>query len=246
MSKNKKSFGLLTVSFTLALFFLPVVITSYGKVCAAAPDNYTARMVINTFYMDYAHMGKKTRVDNPMMKGMVTISLPDENKTIMIFEPSRTYFEQSFNYKEGKPTPMDSDVVMEKRKTGFDRVDGHPTTKYEVTYYHKSNPGKKYNATIWEANDIGGLIIRYEMPGQETKGPAGKSRLTMELKDIRIGGAKSEMFEAPQGFQKAGSMQQLMGSGGGYFMPQGGRKSKGHSPNDRQPKRGADDAPEAH
>ncbi|MBF0566744.1 MAG: hypothetical protein HQK89_16080 [Nitrospirae bacterium] len=246
MGKSKKLFSLATVLFTMMLFFLPVVLTSYGKIYAAAPDNYTARMVMNTFSMDFVRMGKKTRVDNPMLKGMITISIPEESKTITIFEPGKTYFEQSFNYKEGKPTPIDIDVVMEKRKAGTDRVDGHPTTRYEVTYYHKSNPGKKYNATIWEANDIGGLIIRYEMSGEETNGPAGKSRPTMELKDIRIGGAKSAMFEVPQRFRKASSMQELMGAGGGYFMPQGGRKSKGHGPNDSRSKGGSDNGLEVH
>jgi hypothetical protein len=76
----------------LSLFTASFLFTGV-QVFAAPPDNFTATMVSSGMEMPMAKMGAKSRVENPAMKGLVTISLKDAKKTIMLNVAGKTYFE---------------------------------------------------------------------------------------------------------------------------------------------------------
>jgi hypothetical protein len=63
-----------------------------------------------------AKMGTKSRVENPAMKGLVTISLADAKKTIMMNTVSKTFYEQPIQDREKTPDVYDPDVVFDKKK----------------------------------------------------------------------------------------------------------------------------------
>jgi hypothetical protein len=105
-------------------------------------------------------------------------------------------------------------MVIEKKKVGADTIDGHPCIKYEAVFYRKSKPEEKYNATLWEAQDLKDFNIQTEMtlpPNPKYPGSGGK--MVMKFKDIKLGAAKASLFEVPGDYTKVNSVQEVMGMG---------------------------------
>jgi len=178
---------------------------------AAPPDNFTAKMTTMGMSMPMAKMGNKTRVENVMMGGLVTISLMDQKKTIMMNTQKKTYFEKSMEDKV--PSLHDPRAVIEKKKIGSETFDGHPCIKYDAVFYLKDKPQDKFNAVIWEAQDLGGFPIRNEMAVPESKKMGGPGKIVSEFKDIKVGAATASLFEVPKDYKKVGSMNEVMGMG---------------------------------
>lgn len=204
-------------SLMLALFFLGCTSEK-----AAPPSNYTAKMVTMGMEMPMAKMGAKSRVENPMMNGVVTISEVGSGKVIMMSTVNKTYFEQE--KQEQAPQIDDPGVTVDKTKIGSETLDGHPCVKYDIVMYKKDKPEEKYHGRIWEAEDLGGLAIRHEMNIPE--GTPGSGKMIMELKEIKLGAATASMFEVPADFRKVGSTMELMAGAGGYPGPEDIEKMK--------------------
>jgi hypothetical protein len=178
---------------------------------AAPPDNFTAKMMAMGIAMPMAKMGNKTRVENIMMGGLVTISLLDQKKTIMMNTNTKTYYEKAMEDKV--PSIQDPRSVVEKKKIGSETVDGHPCIKYDAVIYFKDKPQEKFNTVVWEAQDLGGFPIRNEMAVPESKKMGGPEKIVTEFKDIKLGAATAAMFEIPKDYKKAASMNEVMGMG---------------------------------
>ena len=199
----------------VSFLFTAALLLTGPSALAAPPDNFTATMVSMGMEMPMARMGAKSRVENPMMKGMVTITLTDAKKTIMMSTVSKTYFEQPILDRERIVDVYDPDMVFEKKKIGTETIDGHPCIKYDSTFYRKSKPAEKYKATIWEAQDLKDFTLQTEitMPAdQKSQGPVGK--IIMKYKNVKLGAAAASMFEVPKDYKKAGSMQEVLMPGG--------------------------------
>lgn len=201
--------------YLVSFFFTAALLLTGLPALAAPPDNFTATMVSMGMEMPMAKMGAKSRVENPMMKGVVTITLTDAKKTIMMSTVNKTYFERPIQDREMTPDVYDPEVVLDKRKVGTETIDGHPCIKYDATFYRKSNPAEKYKAAIWEAQDLKDFNIQTEitMPADpKSQRPAGK--MIMKYKNVKLGAATTSMFEVPKDYRKAGSMQEVMMPGG--------------------------------
>jgi hypothetical protein len=201
------------------LFSITALLFSGSSVLAAQPDNFTATMVSSGMEMPMARMGVKSRIENPGMKDVVTISLGDVKKTIMMNKATKTFFEQPMQERENAPNAYDPEMVIEKKKVGADTIDGHPCIKYEAVFYRKSKPEEKYNATLWEAQDLKDFNIQTEMtlpPNPKYPGSGGK--MVMKFKDIKLGAAKASLFEVPGDYTKVSSVQEVMGMGSGEDM----------------------------
>jgi hypothetical protein len=180
---------------------------------SAPPDNYTAKMVMGGMTVPLARMGGNTRTENPMLPGIVTLNLGDEKKTVQMSIANKTYTEAPL--QERGPSLMDPNMVLDKKKIGEEKIDGHSCIKYDTVFYRKDKPAEKFKAVIWEAEDLGGLPIRQEMAMPETpQGPKG-GKMGVELKEVKLGAAKASLFEVPKDFKKVGSMAELMGGAGG-------------------------------
>ena len=204
-----------SIRYLLSFFFMASFLFTGLSVFAAPPDNFTATMVSLGMEMPMAKMGTKSRVENPVMKGLVTISLTDAKKTIMLNSVSKTYLEQPIQDQARTPNIYDADMVFEKKKVGADTIDGHPCIKYDAVFYRKSRPEEKYKATIWEAQDLKDFNIQSEItvpPNPKHPGSGGK--MVMKFKDIKLGAATASMFEVPGDYKKASSVQEVMGFGG--------------------------------
>ncbi len=207
MKQGKKTIvtiGLLTIIFVLAS--IPAL--------AAPPDNYTCKMVFMGMSMPMAKLGNKTRVENVMMGGLVTINLMDVKKSITMNTKNKTYFEQPT--QERVPSIYNPNVVIEKKKIGMETIDGHPCIKYNAVYYTKDKPEEKFKSVLWEAQDLGGLPIKNEVVVPENKRKeGGPEKVASEIKEIKIGAATAAMFEVPKDFKKVSSMNEVMGMGQG-------------------------------
>lgn len=203
------------IRYLVSVIFLVTFLIAGSKGLAAPPDNFTATMVMSGMEMPMAKMGTKTRTDNPAMKDLVTISLGEMKKTIMMNKGNKTYYEQPIQERENVPNAYDPEMVIEKKKVGSETIDGHPCIKYDAVFYRKSRPEEKYSATLWEAQDLKEFNIQTEMilpPNPQYPGSGGK--MVMKFKDIRLGAAKASMFEVPGDYTKVNSAQEVMGFGG--------------------------------
>jgi hypothetical protein len=204
-----------SIRYLVSFFFMASFLFTGLPVFAAPPDNFTATMVSSGMEMPMARMGAKSRVENPAMKGLVTISLADAKKTIMMNTAGKTYYEQPIQEREENPNVYDSDMVFDKKKVGTDTIDGHPCIKYDSTFYRKSKPEEKHKATLWEAQDLKDFNIQTEItvpPNPKYQGSGGK--MIMKFKDIKLGAATASMFEVPKDYKKVNSMPEVMGAGG--------------------------------
>lgn len=218
MERERRMMRLVLICISIGIWFI------VGQAFAAPPDNFTAKMVMREMTMPMAKMGNKMRAENPMMQGMVTITLRDEKKMIMISTVNKTYMEQPL--EEKTPSVYDPRAVIEKKKIGSETIDGHPCIKYDAVYYLKDKPDDKYKATLWEAQDLGGLVIRNEVTIPENKRAGGPEKMVSELKEIKVGAANPSMFEVPSGCRKVNNMMELMGGPGGMEEMMKQRKKK--------------------
>ena len=203
------------VRYLVSLLLMTGILSGGSSLLAAPPNNFTATMVTSGMEMPMAQMGAKNRVENPAMKGLVTIHLADMKKSIMLNTANRTYFEQPIAERGNAADPYDPEVVFDKKKVGTDTIDGHPCIKYDATFYRKSRPGEKFKATLWEAQDLKGFTIQTEMTvPANPQYPGSGGKMVMKFKDIRLGAAKASMFEVPGDYTKVNSMPELMGLGG--------------------------------
>jgi hypothetical protein len=170
-------------------------------------------MVTMGMEMPMAKMGTKSRVENPMMNGVVTITEAGSGKVIMMSAVNKTYVEQA--RKEEAPTVDDPGVVVEKTKTGSETIDGHPCVKYDMVMYKKEKPEDKYQGRVWEATDLGGLAIRNEMV-IPANNEMRSGTMVMELKEVKLGAATEAMFVVPSDYRKVDSTMEVMAGAGGY------------------------------
>jgi hypothetical protein len=204
---NKSKPALVQTLIFLCFWILP------GIVCAGPPDNYTATLVMEGMSMPIAKMGDKMRSENPMMQGMVSLHLMDAQKMIMMSSANKTYMDQPLDPNKS-PALDDPRVVVEKKQIGSETIDGHPCLKYDSVFYFKDKPSEKYKAILWEAQDLGGLVIRNETTLPPSKMGPGERKTVTELKDIKLGAAKASMFEVPKDYRKVNNMMEMMGGMG--------------------------------
>ena len=98
------------------LFSITALLFSGSSVLAAQPDNFTATMVSSGMEIPMARMGAKSRIENPGMKDVVTISLGDVKKTIMMNKATKTFFEQPMQERENTPNAYDPEMVIREEK----------------------------------------------------------------------------------------------------------------------------------
>ncbi len=174
----------------VSFFFMASILSTGLPVLAAPPDNFTATMVSSGMEMPMAKMGTKSRVENPGMKGLVTITIADAKKTIMMNTANKTYYEQQTQDRGKAPDVYDPDMVFDKKKVGTETIDGHPCIKYDAIFYRKSKPEEKHKATLWEAQDLKDFAIQTEFSvpaNQQLSGFRGQDGHEIQGYQVRRG-----------------------------------------------------------
>jgi len=143
------------------------------------------RTMTSKFYMKDG----KVRMEMEAAGGVYTIVRQDLKKVWTVMPQTKSYME----IEEGKAQQRFPEEKMRgevsRKEVGKEVIDGHPTTKYEITTKAEE---KSMTFFQWLATDI-------HFP---VKTAATDGSWTMEYKDIKIGGQPDSLFELPEGYKK--------------------------------------------
>ena len=122
--------------------------------------------------------------------GSSTIVRKDLNKVWMVMIPQKTYMEME-GVKEEQIKAAEEKVKGEvsRKAVGSETIDGHPSTKYEVTAKVADKEMKMYQ---WWTTDINFPVKTAAIDGS----------WAMEYRDIKIGSQPDSLFEVPAGYKK--------------------------------------------
>ncbi len=111
-----------------------------------------------------------------------------------------TYSDETEGYSQwsqGRPQP-----TSKKETIGTETVNGHPCVKQRVTISVNGEPIAE--ATVWEATDLGGMVIRHETT-EPNKGLA-----VTEVKRISFAPPPEPLFSVPSGYPLRRSTMPIM------------------------------------
>ncbi len=158
------------------------------------PQEFSAKMVNLTdgrtattkVYMK----AEKIRFDNEMAGGSYTIVRQDLKKVWMVMTASKSYMEMAMPKEQESKIPAEKMKGEVSRKViGSETINGHPTTKYEVTVNAAEKVMTFYQ---WWATDINFPI----------KTAAVDGKWSMEYQEINIGSQPDNLFDEPAGYKK--------------------------------------------
>lgn len=182
---------IMTAAAVLVLSFL----LGCGKDEAMAPmaKEYSATMVSQsagqTITTQIYIKPDKFRTDTKMA-GTSTIVRRDLNKIWTMMPAQKIYMEMQGT--TDTQTPSVEDKVkgeMSRKKVGSETINGHPSTKYEIT---TKADGKTVQIYQWWATDISFPVKTAAVDGS----------WSMEYRDIQIGSQPDSLFEIPAGYKK--------------------------------------------
>jgi outer membrane lipoprotein-sorting protein len=191
--------------------YLPVLSATFALVAAGALSaaemplplpkaEYSGERVIEsaqgTFTQKVFSAAGKERMEMDM-GGMqsVMIMRPDKKVAWMLMPAQRMYMELDLSQaKQQAASGPPDDVTIEK--VGEETVDGHSATKYKMLMRDKSAGG-----FMWFTDD--GIPLKMDMLSKDGK---QKSRMTMTLRNLKIGKQDAALFEVPGGYSKMPSM----------------------------------------
>ena len=132
----------------------------------------------------------KFRTDTKMA-GTSTIVRKDLNKAWTIMPSQKMYMEIQGMADAPSAQAVEDKVKGEvsRKKVGSETINGHPSTKYEVT---AKSDGKTMQIYQWWATDISFPVKTAAVDGS----------WSMEYKDIKIGDQPDSLFEIPSGYKK--------------------------------------------
>jgi outer membrane lipoprotein-sorting protein len=143
------------------------------------------------------------RMDMNTRGGMSMITRMDKKVVWNVMNGQKMYMEMPFNPNQ-KNKPMVEKKVdgeIERKQVGTETIDGHPTTKYLITYKASGRTTQIYQ---WWAKDINFPV----------KTAALDSSWSQEFRNIKIGAQSDSLFEVPAGYRKMS-----MPSGMNFKMP---------------------------
>ncbi|MEN6375880.1 MAG: DUF4412 domain-containing protein [Smithella sp.] len=132
----------------------------------------------------------KFRTDNETA-GVSTIVRKDLNKVWTIMTAQKSYMEvEGINDNQAPQTAEEKmKGEVSRKEVGSETVNGHPTTKYEITVKTADAVMQVYQ---WWAKDINFPVKTAAVDGS----------WTTEYRDINVGGQPDSLFEIPAGFKK--------------------------------------------
>jgi len=167
---------------------------SVEKVAEAAIAQELSATVVNsaagqTISMKVYMKPGKYRSDNEIA-GSTTIVRMDLNKVWTIMKPQKIFMEmQGVTDEQIKIAEEKVKGEVSRKVVGSEAIDGHPTTKYEVTAKVDDKLLKTYQ---WWATDINFPVKTAAIDGS----------WTMEYRDINLGSQPDSLFEVPSGYKK--------------------------------------------
>jgi hypothetical protein len=205
-------FKRLTLSFALCV--AAVAAPSYAATLPVPTVEYSADRVMQMEAGTiegkvYSSKGKE-RMETSM-KGMTSVMIlrTDKKEGYMLMPAQKMYMQMDFAKAQAQSGAQTADSNVEITEVGTETIEGQSTTKYKMIMKDGSAGG-----FLWITKD--GIVMK--MDGVVKNGN-DKSRITMTLKNLKIGSQDAALFEVPAGYTKLPSMGNMGGFGA---MPPGG------------------------
>jgi hypothetical protein len=151
----------------------------------------------------YSAKGKE-RMETSM-KGMTSVMIlrSDKKEGYMLMPAQKMYMQMDFAKAQAQSgtQPPENDVQI--TEVGSETIEGQPTTKYKMILKDGSAGG-----FMWVTKD--GIVMKMDAVVKSGK---DKSRMTMTLKNLKIGAQDPALFEVPAGYTKLPSMGNMGGFG---------------------------------
>jgi len=199
----------------VSLTFLLTFVTGhvYAERLKEVTVDYTADSVMEmdgmTVNSRVYHSGAMERMEQETDGASQIIILQSEKKLAWVLMPQmRMYMELTYDAIGAAaydPNDMDYSLVDE----GPDRVSGVKATRYAMSAVGKN--GKKFKGYLWLTPE--NIMVRIEA---ESRSEGATERVTMELRNLRIGRVAPSLFEVPSDYEK------MQGLGGGFGGGPGG------------------------
>ncbi len=135
----------------------------------------------------------------------------DKQEGYMLMPAQKMYMQLDFPQAQAQSGAQTADSDVEITEVGAETVEGQSATKYKMIMKDGSAGG-----FLWITKD--GIVMK--MDGVVKNGN-DKSRITMTLKNLKIGSQDAALFEVPAGYTKLPSMGNMGGFGA---MPPGGSR----------------------
>lgn len=146
---------------------------------------------------------------------LATIVRPDRKLIVLIYPSVRSYAEMPMSKQEA--ADMDRKYRIEKTKLGRETIDGHACDKTKAVVI--ADNGQKQEAIVWYAAGLKNFPLKMEMDQEQ-------STVVMQYRDVKLVKPDAKQFEAPTGFTKYGSIEQLMQSAMMKMLGGGGAPKK--------------------
>jgi hypothetical protein len=197
-----------------ALCVAAVTAPSYGASLPVPTVEYSADRVMETEVGTiegkvYSAKGKE-RMETSM-KGMTSVMIlrSDKKESYMLMPAQKMYMQMDFSKAQAQSGAQPADSGVEITEVGSETVEGQSTTKYKMIMKDGTAGG-----FMWITKD--GIVMKMDAV---IKSGNDKSRMTMSLKNLKIGSQDAALFEVPTGYTKLPSM----GNMGGMMPPGAGR-----------------------
>jgi hypothetical protein len=130
---------------------------------------------------------------------VVTVIKPNQ-KTALVFYPSiRSYAQLPMSKEEA--AEMSRKFSMEKIKIARETIEGTACDKTKVVA--KADNGEKYESLVWYAPTLKQFPLRIQMNQQQ-------STVVLQYRDVKLVRPDARQFEAPAGFTRYNSVEELM------------------------------------
>jgi outer membrane lipoprotein-sorting protein len=136
---------------------------------------------------------KGDKIRNDMNMGgesNITITRPDKKVVWIAMPQQKMYMEMPLSDKmQQKMMMKDPEDRAKMKLLGTETINGFDCDKYEMDTAYEGKSLKQY---VWIAKKLG-------MP---IKSVSADGSMTMEYRDIKVGGVADSVFDLPQGYQK--------------------------------------------
>lgn len=185
---NREEGGYMVKKFFLLLLFVLLFSGIASAIEFSADTITTMKGGVSTTGKIY-YSADRFRMDMKAPNEMTMITRIDKKVIWNIMPKEKMYMELPFDLKNKPKVEEKYPGEIERKEVGRETIDGHPTTKYLITYKIDDKKNQVYQ---WLATDIKFPI--------KTAGVDGS--WVQEFKNIKMGSQPNSLFELPAGYKK--------------------------------------------
>jgi hypothetical protein len=186
--RNKNTGGIMKKTFLLA-FLLILAFSSDSFALEFSADTVTTVKGGEKMTGTINFKPDKFRMEMKDFGKSIMITRLDKHVAWNIMPERKMYMEMPIDMKNKPRVDEKFEGEIERKEVGREKIDGHPTIKYLITYRVDKEKSQVYQ---WLATDINFPIRTAAVDGSWTQ----------EFRNIRKGSQPDSLFELPKGYQK--------------------------------------------